>query len=303
MAASNSTAGAVLRRLALGGSAAVLAALLFGAQPAAASSAGHGNSAQAVAHQHQSDQDQQAAKRAAKQAAERAKQAAERAKRLEQAKRAQSAHAKAERAAAQQQVELTAAAERQASQAAGKAQVAADQAQAVADKARAAATKALRKASLPNGSGNNGNGNYGNGSAGDQPATPGKNGVPTGRKQPVATPSVGKASSTELASTATRQAAAVGSVFVTDNSATSSSQPLPAGKPVQRLVAVKHPQPRTQLAAPPLKVLQVQTPIQLAEAGLSLGAGPLVLLGLVVIGGLATVTAGTRRRSPAKHAG
>ena len=126
-----------------------------------------------------------------------------------------------------------------------------------------------------------------------------ESGLPAGHPQQPTT-ATGKSASTELASTAARQANAIGSVFVS-NQAPAGRQSVPASKPVQHLAAVKQVKPRTQLAAPPVKVLQVQAPIQLVQAGLSLGAGPLVLLGLVVIGGLATVIAGTRRRHSPRH--
>lgn len=325
MAAFNRTAGVVLRRLAVGGSAVALGAALFAAHPAGASTTGHGSSAQAAAHQHQSDQAKQAAERA-KQAA---KQAAERAKQVAQAKRAQAEKAKAEKAKADQAKKAEQAARKQAAEAshaatkaghaankaaaktqaaAAKAQAAAEKAQAeAAAKAQAAVTKALRKAGLLTGNGDNGNtgnGNPGNGDngSGDQPVTPagtGKSGLPTGHKQqpPVST---GKSGNTGPAATTTRQSGPAGSVFVA-NSALAGSRSVPVSKPVQHLAVVKQIKPRTPLAVPPAKVLQVQTPIQLVQAGLSIGVGPLVLLGLVVIGGLATVVAGTRRRSTGQH--
>jgi hypothetical protein len=299
VAASNSTPGAVLRRLAIGGSAAVLGALLFCVGPAGASTAGHASSAQATAHRHPSSHDKQAAERAVKQAAERAKRAAQAKAKAEHARaehakaehakgehakaeHAKAEHAKAEHAKARQQ----AVAERQASQAAAEAATA-------AAKAQAAVTKALRKAGLPAG--------------GDQPTTPASTGKPavltasTGQ-QLAAAASASKANTAKLASSALRQAAAVGSVFNTGNSAPASKQSAPASKPVRHPAAAKHAQPRTTQAAPPARLIQIQTPIRLAEAaGLSLGAGPLVLLGLVVVGGLATVIAGTRRRSSAQR--
>src|SRR6185437_10867907 len=155
--------------------------------------------------------------------------------------------------------------------------------------ARAAVTKALRQAGLlTGGNGNNGNGNGDNGN-GDQPGSTGKSVVPTGQQQ--STGSAAKAGSSQLTSTGQRQAAAVGSVFV--NSGPASNQPTPASLPARHPLAAKHAQPRTQLVAPPAQVVRVQNPIQLAEAGLSMGgAGPLVLLGLVGVGGLATVLVG-----------
>jgi hypothetical protein len=312
VAASKSTAGAVLRRVAIGGSATVLGALLFCAGPAGAITDGHASSAQATAHRHPSSHDKQAAERAAKQAAERAKRAAQAKAKAEhakaehakaaQAKRAAQANAKAEHAKAEHaraeharaehakaehakaehtKARQQAAVERQASQTAAEAATA-------AAKAQAAVTKALRKADLPTG--------------GNQPVTPaGKPAVLTSStgQQLAPAASATKASTTKLAGTALRQAAAVGSVFTSGNAVPVSKQPAPVSKPARHPAAAK---PRTTVAAPPARLIQIQTPIRLAEAaGLSLGAGPMVLLGLVVVGGLATVIAGTRRRSSARR--
>jgi hypothetical protein len=293
VAASNSTAGTVLRRLAMGASAAVLAAVLFGAQPAAATATGHGKSVQATAHRHQSDHDKQAAERAsraAKAKAEAARAKAEHAK----AEHAKAEHAKAERAAARKQARQQAAAERRASRAA-------DRAAATAAKTQAAITKALRQAALLAGDGNSDSRN-GNKSGG-QPASTDKPAVLTSStgQQLAAAAAASKASTAELASTALRQAAAVGSAFTGSSTSGTATRSVPAGKPVKHAATAKHAQPRTTQAAPPVRLIQVQTPIQLAEAGLSIGIGPLLLLGLVVVGGLATVITGTRRRSPGQH--
>jgi len=286
VAASKSTAGAVLRRVAIGGSAAVLGALLFCAGPAGAITDGHASSAQATAHRHPSSHDKHAAERAKRAAQAKAK--AEHAKaehaKAAQAKRAAQAKAKAEHAKAEHakaehtKVRQQTVAERQASQAAAEAATA-------AAKAQAAVTKALRKADLPTG--------------GNQPVTPAVLTSSTGQQlAPAATAT--KGGTAKLAGAALRQAAAVGSVFTSGNAAPVSKQPAPVSKPARHPAAAKHAQPRTTVAAPPARLIQIQHPIWLAEAaGLSLGAGPMVLLGLVVVGGLATVIAGTRRRSSA----
>ncbi|MGI8665930.1 MAG: hypothetical protein ACR2N4_07860 [Jatrophihabitans sp.] len=93
-----------------------------------------------------------------------------------------------------------------------------------------------------------------------------------------------------------------GSAFTLGSAVSVADAPrIVAGRSVTRPVtgpASTHPTPATPSRAAPDRPNPVLAlPTQIAEAGLSVGAGPAVLLALVLLVGLALVVAGTRRRT------